>query len=382
MPSGSVGANLIELEAAPTPGDARHGRPRWSDRRRGGPTGGRRSPSCSAGTRRSRRCSTPPSQRGARGRRVPASKVTTLTELLLGPSVALSDGSIALAGRDLLSHSRAIVRVTPDELLGHMADGYREVRDVVVDVGRAWDELLPRVRVARARAERAGRADRRRRAHGDGTAGRLDHGARRAVPRLATDPLSVDAAPLERIEHELSRLAHERAAVDELRRTMAAGAAAQRARLDQLERSSTRRRLQHRETARRGRRHGRRAGRRRRAVGRTRPDRGRSPGWRWDGRVERAGPVAQAVERRPTARCGTAAADRALLEDRRQLRGLLDAYIAKAERSDASRRRQWASSSPRLQDELYQAPTDLDHATELLSQVQAALSAPRRRCGP
>jgi hypothetical protein len=312
----------------------------------------------------------------ARGTRpsVSASKVATLTELLLGPSVALSDGAIPLAQRDLLSHSRAIARVTPDELLGHMADGYRGVRDVLVDVARAWDELLPRAEVARAEAsalaELIDDADRTARSQVDGWITELDE----LCGRLATDPLSVDAGSLDRIEAAQSRVAGERAAVGELKRRWAQKATAARARLDQLEALVDSTAAQHRETA-------------QRVVGSVPvavpfdvfskelagiEDAARDERWavvsteldRWTASVDAATREVQ----------DGAAADLALLDGRRQLRGLLDAYIAKAR---ALGRLEDGEVGPLLataQDELYQAPADLDRATELLQQVQRALA--------
>lgn len=313
---------------------------------------------------------------------VPASKVTTLTELLLGPSVALSDGSIPLAGRELLSHSRAIARVTPDELLEHMADGYRNVRDVVVDVARAWDELLLRAEMARAQAsalaELIDDADRTATSQLDGWMTELDE----LCGRLATDPLSVDAGSLERIEDEQSRVAHERAAVNELRRTWPQAAIAARSRLDRLEALVDSTAVQHRETA-------------RRVVGAVGvpvardalsyaldriEDAARDGQWavvsseldRWSATVETTNREVR----------DGAAADLALLEDRRQLRGLLDAYIAKARALGRLEEAGVGHLLAAAQDELYQAPTDLDHATELLQQLQRALAVSTEAARP
>lgn len=312
----------------------------------------------------------------ARGTRpsVPASKVGALTELLLGPSVALSDGSIPLAGRELLSHSRAIARVTPDELLGHMADGYRDVRDVVVDVARAWDELLPRAEVARARARAlAGLiddADRAATSQLDGWEVELDDLCR----RLVTDPLSVDVDSLERIEDEQSRVADERAAVEELKRTWPRAVLAARANLDQLESLVDSTSAQHRETA-------------QRVLGSVCvpvalevlstalagiEDAARDERWTvvsWE--LERWTTNVHAATREVH---DGAAADVALLEDRRQLRGLLDAYIAKARALGRLEETGVGQLLGAAQDELYQAPADLDRATELLQQLQCALA--------
>jgi hypothetical protein len=316
----------------------------------------------------------------ARGARptLPASKTSVLTGLLLGPSIALSEDPIELADRDLLSRSRVLVRVTPDELLLRMADDYREVRDVVVQAAQAWDDVLPRVQDARARADATAELlderelDAKRQV--DGWIAELDDLCR----WLCTDPLSIAVAPLERIEHDLSRLANDRAALEELRRRWPATGAAAHARLEQLERLFTATALQHRETAEKVvRAAGAPAPIDALADGLTRIDRAARDG-RWTMVSSELDRWHQAVEAVTTRLMQEAAADRACLDARRQLRGLLDAYVAKASTLGRLEDAALGPSLAALQDELYRAPTDLDHATELLNQVQAALSAPRK----
>ena len=77
-----------------------------------------------------------------------------------------------------------------------------------------------------------------------------------------------------------------------------------------------------------------------------------------------------------------AAADLALLKDRRRLRGLLDAYIARARALGRLEEAGVGQLLAAAQDELYQAPTDLDHATELLQQLQRALAVSTEAAGP
>jgi hypothetical protein len=68
-----------------------------------------------------------------------------------------------------------------------------------------------------------------------------------------------------------------------------------------------------------------------------------------------------------------AAENLAPIEERNQLRGLLDAYRAKAAKHGLAENRELARIFGRAQTTLYTAPTDLNHARELVLLCQARL---------
>jgi hypothetical protein len=305
-----------------------------------------------------------------------AARVAELSDLLLGPSLALSEAAVPLAERELLARSSAMVRTTPDDLLVRMADEYRDVRDVVVQVEWAWSELLPRCRQARDRAsavaELLGQDELSERAELDGWTAELDELCR----CLRTDPLSAGAAPLTSIEDHLSRLMREREVLDDLRRRWLEVDAAARARLGELERLDAGTTAHHREIAKKV------------ICARPAPaaldelaqqlaqiERGAQDG-RWAVVSSELAGWHQAVDDTTTRLVDGAVADRASLDARRQLRGLVDAYLGKARSLGCLEDARVGELLADLQEELYAAPTDVEHATELVHQLQIALSVP------
>jgi hypothetical protein len=312
--------------------------------------------------------------RGARSTLAP-SKVAELTALLLGPSIALSDDAMPLAERDLLAQSRALVRTNPDDLLVRMTDEYRDVRDVVVEVDRVWDELLPRTRQAQARASAIAELldgdDLSTERLGEWIA-ELDD----LCHQLRTDPLSADGGPLESIEHHLSRLSKDRAALEQLRRRWSDVSATARLRMEELARLDAAMAAQQRETA-------------EKVVCAVRAPAALEPLSQGLARIEHAARAGRwmlvsneldgwhrAVDDATARLMQDAAEDRAALEARRQLRGLVDAYVGKARALGHLEDALVDGLVASLEEELYRAPTDLLHATELMHRLQVAFAAP------
>ncbi len=69
---------------------------------------------------------------------------------------------------------------------------------------------------------------------------------------------------------------------------------------------------------------------------------------------------------------------RALLEARNQLRGRLDAYLAKAHGVHLAEDEDVHRAYDAAHDELYTAPTDLHRASTLVEQYQRLVSQPAR----
>ena len=121
------------------------------------------------------------------------------------PSVVVGDGAVAVADRELLSGSRVLETQTVDETLRRMAASFDDVRAVLRDVARVWDEQPPRLRAARhellAITETAAELAVPVPVPGTDTA--LDALGR----RILSDPLSADAAELDELERRLAAAA-------------------------------------------------------------------------------------------------------------------------------------------------------------------------------
>jgi hypothetical protein len=77
-------------------------------------------------------------------------------ELLRGPSVVLADVTRPLAERGLLDGSRRVERGTPDQLLAEMAAVFVDVRAVIAAVEATWADAIPWIRACRERLDGLG----------------------------------------------------------------------------------------------------------------------------------------------------------------------------------------------------------------------------------
>jgi hypothetical protein len=83
--------------------------------------------------------------------KTPTVRVAELTAMLTGPSIELVGDDVPLGERALLDGGRRTTRQSPDELLTAMSPAFDEAQGVVTTIGRAWDELVPRVAELRVR---------------------------------------------------------------------------------------------------------------------------------------------------------------------------------------------------------------------------------------
>ena len=259
-------------------------------------------------------------------------------------------------------------------------------KTVLAAIGRAWDALVPRLRAARATLDDSAQLAR---ALGEGEPSELDLARRRLselTEALSKDPLSVSAEEIERLEGSLQAFRRDLDGIEEVRREISQLLLDARDLLEQLRRvigegkavheevlvkitaptapeplfldSALERQLEHV------------AELSSRAAWRE----ARSAITQWG---TRAGSLLDQARR-------VAAENQALIETRGQLRGLLDAYQAKAKGLGLIEDPELAGMFDQAHDALYTAPTDLDQATELIRRYQQALGedAPARQALP
>jgi hypothetical protein len=310
------------------------------------------------------------------GRRVPsAEQIASLGQLLEGESIEFTGQPVPLAERDLFGQSPGTRSCTPDELLARMSVAFEAVKSFLVDVGRAWDGFLPRLSAARstlsASAELA-------RSLGDAAVQELDATGvelTRLMNALARDPLSVTPDAVEALEASLERDRCDVEAIAELSRDIDRRLAGARHLFDELAHAQRETESAHREAL---------AKISQPAVPEPSSlpadiapqltgveELAKSGAWRdvrdalaaWTARVDL---LIEQVRR-------TGAENRASIATRNQLRGLLDAYQAKARRLGPTEDTALADLYAQAHDALYTAPTDVDHAAELVRRYQRAL---------
>ena len=136
------------------------------------------------------------------------SRLEELEALLNGSSIVVSDTSLGLADRGLLSESRRVVRRTADQLIDEMSIMYDTVKSIVVRVTDVWDCLIPRLRSERARSldlirlgEELGVDD----ASVAGASSLL----RELSEGVLSDPLAVDVTQLDEVSAAFDRREHD-----------------------------------------------------------------------------------------------------------------------------------------------------------------------------
>jgi len=301
------------------------------------------------------------------------SQLVELTALLEGPSIELSNQQVPLQQRALLGSPQ--VRCTPEELLGRMSAEFDESKTVIATIGEAWDTLIPRVRAARAALDSSAELSR---ALGDAEPAELDQARRRLTElarSLAKDPLSVSAADVEALEASLQAIQSDLEGVGEVRRDITQLLVDARETLEQLRRVVQDGETTHEEVL-------------IKISSLAVPKPLRLPDaleqqltdvaelsdqgeWRearaaleqWRIRAVSLLDEAQRI----------AAENRAPLQTRTQLRGLLDSYQAKATRLRLIEDAELSAIYDEAHETLYTAPTDLVHASELISRYREAL---------
>jgi hypothetical protein len=314
---------------------------------------------------------------GLRGKRthLPASQLTELGALLRGASIELSSEQVPLEQRDLLGGSEAARRCTADELLARMSVEFDQSKTVVAAIGRAWDTLVPRLRAARAALDDSAELAR---TLGDAEPSELDLARRRLselAGALSKDPLSASVKDIERLETSLQAIRRDLDGVEEVRREISQLLVDAHELLEELRRAVQDGKAAHEEAL----------------IKIATPAATEPPcldsafeqqledvaelssrgAWRearnaleqW---TTRARSLLDQARRITTENC-------APIEARTELRGLLDAYQAKAKQLGLIEDPECSEMFEEAHEALYTAPTDLGQAAELVRRYQQAL---------
>jgi cellobiose-specific phosphotransferase system component IIA len=299
-----------------------------------------------------------------------------LRTLLEGSSIELARADVPLAERRLLGSLEVAERCSVDELLGDMSAAFDQVKTVVSRIGTAWETVTPKLDTARRLlAECGGLSE----ALGEPGRREFDVALRKLEAMdasVATDPLSIEASDVDGLVRELGLLRDElednaalkrgfetrildaRELLQRMRATVAEALAAREELLvkisapaasavpDEYEEAESElneiRELAHRGAWQEA----------RRAL----------EGW-----TTRTEELLRDAQRARDA-------SRAPIEARNQLRALLEAYQVKAKRLGRVEDRELAQLFDHAQDTLYNAPTDLGLAAQLVRSYQQALA--------
>ncbi|SDS19816.1 hypothetical protein [Actinoplanes derwentensis] len=295
---------------------------------------------------------------------------------VLGPSITLSTATVPLAQRGLLGAGQVVATCTPAELLSAMESSFRTAVAVVSGAGEAWRRGVP------AAAEAADTLQRVRdltRQAGAGAADRLLDEADRllgGITRvLLSDPLGADLTGLADVRSLVDRADAERTSAAELQASLAQRLRDARVLLADLDAAQ------------------RAAGETSDAAAGRFPDDQIIAVRMTDPRPELAAidalaaaghwalisPRLSAWRRQATDRLAAlrdaSARNAALLTERNELRGRLDAYRAKALRRGLGEDPVLGPLAEAARDRLHQAPCDLPAARSAVDAYQDALSA-------
>jgi len=302
-----------------------------------------------------------------------------LRSLLEGASIELTRAPIPLSERDLLGSAEVATRCTADELLSRMSGAFDLAKTVVAELAGAWNALTPRLTAARANLARAqalavqlGESERNDLAE---AAEHID----RLTAALSADPLSVQRGDLDRLTDSLDAIRRELEAADALRGALDARLGDARSRLAGLAAVIRETKAVHEE-----------------AIVKIAvpiapppPELPDDLGAELDGieRLARSGAWREVRDRLDRWSARTAAAledaqrtlraNRAPLEARRQLRGLLEAYQVKAGRVGAIEDPELERIYAQAHEALYTAPTDLARVAQLVRRYQEIVTGAR-----
>ena len=298
-------------------------------------------------------------------------RLDEVAALLRGRSIELTSSEVPIDRRKLLASAEETERCSPDELLASMSSAFDEVKTVLSQIGTAWEQLVPAIDAARGRLHAATElaaelhdSDRPDLA----AAGRRLDDLRAAV---TADPLSVDPHEVDALMRTIAQIDSGLEADVALKRGFEARILEAREALQQL--GSLRGEL--------------RAARQELAVKISVP--GMPPsavGDDGEGELSQIAALAQrgawsqaraeldAWTERLALRHDEAErllrASRVPIEARNQLRALLDAYQVKAKRLGVLEDPEVADAYGRAQAALYNAPTDLNRAAQLVRAYQ------------
>jgi hypothetical protein len=289
-----------------------------------------------------------------------------LADFLSQASIELGSDEIPLGERDLLQQRHSTTRCTADELLDRMSNAFVRAREVVSRVGAAWDELAPRVAHARAALTDVGAVGYRE------VTRQIDA----LADLLVTDPLTVTERAVHDVEASVADLTRASAAAQALRDQWPERVRQARDELQRVEQLVADARTAHATAV-------------AKILDPGIPDPptvddtlvdeldhvvGLADAGRWDDALNHLEEWHQTVQRRADAAVNSTAASRAPMLERDQLRGLLDAYRAKAHGVGLDEDDDVTVAYERAQASLYVAPADLTKARELVARYQRLLT--------
>jgi DNA repair exonuclease SbcCD ATPase subunit len=299
-----------------------------------------------------------------------------LRSLLEGPSIELARADVPIAERSLLGLSQAAQRCSASDLIASMSSSFDQVNSAVSAIGGAWHALIPKVEAARQ-----GLAEAVTLADSLGEAGRRDLASVATeldgiAARVSTDPLSVEALDLDAVVRKVGAIRTDLDASAELRT------------LFEQRMSEARERVAQARAALRAAEAAREELLMKIAAPAAPPPLPAADGleaelaeiaelsghglWRdarrsLDGWSTRTDTLLEDARR-------AAQASRAPIEERNQLRALLEAYQVKAGRLGLLEDPELDGIFTRGHEALYTAPTDLTLAKSLVQSYQRALS--------
>jgi hypothetical protein len=304
-----------------------------------------------------------------------ARRTDEVAALLGGRSIELASSEVPIERRKLLAGPEETERCSPDELLTSMSAAFDEVKTVVSEIGSAWEQLVPSTDEARRRLHVA--IELADELHG-GPRPDLE-AAGQALSHLKTtitaDPLSVDPAEVDALERRIDQIHSGLEADVNLKRGFEARIMEAREAIERL--NSLRAEVG--------------AARQELHVKISVPDTPAPPtgddverelaqiaSLAEHGAWSQARAALDALTERVAARQDEAQrllrASRVPIEARNQLRALLDAYQVKAKRLGMVEEPEVAGAYGRAQAALYNAPTDLNVAAQLVRAYQELIN--------
>ena len=304
--------------------------------------------------------------RGSPRARLTPDRERLLADFLSQASIELRSDDVPLRDRDLLQQRRATTHCSADELLELMSSAFARAREVVGRVGTAWDELAPRIARARADLTDAGAV----------APTELDRRIDALADALVTDPLTVSGVAVDGVEASVATLV--RASADARARRAQWPARLQQARddLTSVEKEVELACVAHTTAT-------------AKILQPAIPDppevdetladqldviAGLADTGRWDDAEDRLERWHEGLRRRGRAAAASTTASRAPMVERDRLRGLLDAYRAKAHGLGLDEDDDVTAAYEHARDALYVAPTDLANARRLVERYQRLLT--------
>jgi hypothetical protein len=305
-----------------------------------------------------------------------AKRFDELDALLDGPSIELSTTDVPLAQRTLLGDSEVAERCSAADLIRRMSAAFDQVKTVVARVGGAWETLIPQLDTVRRQM-----AECQQLAAELGEGGRTDlesaaHELSDLSAAVTSDPLSVAPARLQALTRSLADIRADLDSIAEIKREFDARVAAARELAAGLRALADEGRAAHEELL-------------VKIATPTAPpalelredpgaelgrisDLGRQGAWRdarreldeWTTRTNALIEDGRRIVR----------ANRAPIEERNQMRALLDAYQVKAKALGLIEDPALVEVFAQARDALYTAPTDLAAVGRLVRRYQQTLN--------